>query len=163
MLRFLKAFRDPWVVVQFAWFALVLAGIPLLARRLPPAAGGGAALRLAGVVAAVLGAVVLVRGGTTLGANLVPTVRPRRDATLVTHGIYALVRHPIYLGATLLLFAWAARPGHLAPALAVFGTSLLFFTLKARAEERLLLDRFPDYAAYQRRVGMLLPRLRAAR
>ena len=77
---------------------------------------------------------------------------------IIETGPYALVRHPIYTGLITALFATAiarARPTSLAgAAIATFG-----LWLKARTEERFLAKELgaEAYAAYRRRVPMLVP------
>ena len=82
--------------------------------------------------------------------------RPRAGAQLVTGGVYAVVRHPIYTGVVLGATGWgllAASPGALACAAALF----LLFDLKSRREEAWLTERFPGYAPYRARTRRLLP------
>jgi len=84
---------------------------------------------------------------------------------VIDTGPYGIVRHPIYTGAILAMFAFAAaraRPFDLLGALLV----AVFFTCKARLEERFLQEEFgAAYDAYRQRVPMLVPflRLRASR
>ena len=77
---------------------------------------------------------------------------------IVNTGPYSLVRHPIYTG---LIGATLATAAAQATATAVVGWVLvaLGLWLKARAEERFLVDQFgqESYAAYKRRVPMLVP------
>jgi len=77
---------------------------------------------------------------------------------IVDTGPYSLVRHPIYTG---LIGATLATAAAQATATAVVGWVLIVLGLwlKARAEERFLIDQFgsESYAAYQRRVPMLVP------
>jgi protein-S-isoprenylcysteine O-methyltransferase Ste14 len=80
------------------------------------------------------------------------------DHHIVDTGPYGLVRHPIYTGliaATLTTAAAAATP----TAIAGFILIALGLWMKARAEERFLSTELgpEDYAAYQRRVPMLVP------
>ena len=69
---------------------------------------------------------------------------------LRTGGVYRLVRHPIYGGVILIALGsslvWSP--------LALLPTALLvvLFELKSRREESLLLERFPGYETYRRRV-----------
>jgi len=80
-----------------------------------------------------------------------------RDAhRVVDSGPYALVRHPIYTGLFAAVLAMAVVQ---ATPIALAGAALfvLGFTLKARVEERFLEEALPDYAAYRRRVGMIVP------
>jgi protein-S-isoprenylcysteine O-methyltransferase Ste14 len=80
----------------------------------------------------------------------------REDHRVVDSGPYALVRHPIYTG---LFVAVSAMAAVRATPLALAGAALfvLGFTLKARVEERFIEQALPGYAAYRRRVGMILP------
>jgi protein-S-isoprenylcysteine O-methyltransferase Ste14 len=78
---------------------------------------------------------------------------------LCTRGPFGLVRHPIYL-ATDLLFVGTALWVPSATVLA--GSALAFFgaDLRARAEERILLDAFGDaYRGYAARVPRFVPGL----
>ena len=79
---------------------------------------------------------------------------------VIDTGPYGIVRHPIYTGAILAMFAFAAaraRPFDLLAALLV----TVFFGCKARLEERFLQQEFgAAYDAYRQRVPMLVPFLR---
>jgi len=79
---------------------------------------------------------------------------------VVDRGPYALVRHPVYSGLALHFVGASLATGNL---LFIAGTVLVSFPafwLRAVAEERLLSGRLgPAYAAYARRVPMLLPRI----
>ena len=70
---------------------------------------------------------------------------------------YRLVRHPLYVG--WLTVFWAAPT--MGPAHLLFAAGTTAYILAAiRWEERDLVAAHPEYAAYRRRVPMLLPRLR---
>jgi len=75
---------------------------------------------------------------------------------VIASGPFALVRHPIYTGLIVAVIAMAvlqARP----PAFLGAALFALGFILKARVEERFLEGELPDYAAYRRRVAMIVP------
>jgi len=77
---------------------------------------------------------------------------------LVTHGPYALVRNPIY--AAVILFSWAGVAAHPSLASAAGGAVVAGAMLvRIHAEESFLRARFPEYAAYERRVKRLVPLL----
>lgn len=80
-----------------------------------------------------------------------------KTTTLVTTGIFAHIRHPMY--ASLLAFDWGAflqAPSWLAAAFALPVSVLLLLT--ARADERECLDYFgADYAEYMRRTRRFIP------
>jgi len=100
--------------------------------------------------------VVGILAGTRLGSSLTPNPIPKPEGTLETGGLYRYVRHPIYtavlalaLGLTTLAASWIH--------LAIFLILVMLLGTKARAEERLLRERFPDYRDYQARVGRFIP------
>jgi protein-S-isoprenylcysteine O-methyltransferase Ste14 len=86
----------------------------------------------------------------------------KQDHRIIDTGPYALVRHPIYTGMILAIFATAAAQatvtGFIGAALIAFG-----FWIKARMEERFLTAELgaEAYGAYRRRVPMLVPFLPA--
>jgi protein-S-isoprenylcysteine O-methyltransferase Ste14 len=94
----------------------------------------------------------------SLDLNLTDTVVTRRAHTLVVHGPYRWIRHPLYDAVLLITvgFALAAATWFvLATGLAVFG----LLALRTRIEERKLVERFgEDYRQYMRRTGRYLPR-----
>ncbi len=82
---------------------------------------------------------------------------PYTPLWFTTPGPYRLVRHPLYVG--WLTVFWAA-PTMTATHL-LFAVGMAVYILAAvRWEERDLVTAHPEYAAYRRRVPMLLPRLR---
>ena len=83
--------------------------------------------------------------------------KPETTSTLVTTGVYAWTRNPMYLGLLLLLLGWAIRLGTLSP----FLGPLLFIPLiqhvQIRPEEHALRMQFgKDYDRYCHRVNRWL-------
>ena len=81
---------------------------------------------------------------------------PLPEATLVEHGAYRFVRHPIYGGlilGALGLVVITPWPGTFA-AVALLAIVL---DLKRRREEIWLAERYPGYAAYRGRSKALIP------
>jgi protein-S-isoprenylcysteine O-methyltransferase Ste14 len=152
-----KNSRGEWyVIVQFALFALIAfgprttAGLPAWS---PPWRTFGS---VAGAALMGTGALFAVAGVLKLGRNLTPFICPKGGSVLLEQGAYRLVRHPIYSGLLQAGFGWGLRVhGWL-----TLGYVLLLFVLldlKARREERWLVERFPGYAAYRRRVRRFIP------
>jgi len=103
-----------------------------------------------------LGLGIALWAAISLGPNLTPMPKPKRNGELIQTGIYKLVRHPIYFGVILLSFGWAATLQSwytLAVAIAL----LIFFDIKSCKEEEWLLEKFPDYKTYQQRTKKLIP------
>jgi len=142
---------EAWVVIQVLLFTLFL-----LMPQVGPAWPAPTLFGVLGAVAVLGGIGVLGSSVVSLGKSLTPFPRPRLTAQLVTSGAYRLVRHPIYFG--LLLAALGISLLTLSP-LRIVLTLLLgvFFDRKATREETWLLERYPDYSAYQKKVKKLLP------
>ena len=138
---------EGWAVVQLALaVAIVVAGIAG-----PRWSGSATSLRfIAGMAIGIVGWVLFVAGLVGLGSSVTPFPRPSERSTLRTGGAYRLVRHPIYGGSMLVAFGWSL----ISSPLALFGTAFLaiLFELKSRHEESMLMERFPEYEAYRRRV-----------
>ncbi|NWG16759.1 MAG: isoprenylcysteine carboxylmethyltransferase family protein [Chloroflexi bacterium] len=144
------------VAVQLV-LLLALAGVLLL---LPMGQVGWA--RLVGVALAAVGLVVVFWALWThfrVNGSLV-NISPEPDvqAQLVQKGLYAHIRHPIYLGVMLCGVGAALAHGHVA-ALGLALLLVLFFTYKSTFEEKWLMQVYPGYAAYRERAGRFLPRL----
>jgi protein-S-isoprenylcysteine O-methyltransferase Ste14 len=141
----------------------VVAQVPLLALAvvLPPwTAGSGGEfarpLQWLGLALVVGGILLFLAGLVALGRALTPFPHPREGAQLVTRGVFRIVRHPIYTGVFIGALGWALA--HLSiPGVACSVLLAVFFDRKARREERLLRSRFPEYAAYERRVRRFIP------
>jgi len=109
------------------------------------------------VVGVQVGAVLLMLWARrTLGARSFHMAADPTDGELVTAGPYRVIRHPIYTAVC--LFVWA---GALA-ALSVSSVLLaLLVTLGAvvriLCEERLLVDRYPEFRRYAARTKRMVP------
>jgi len=152
-----KGTRGEWyVVVQIVLVVLVAVGPRTWngwpSWRFP----GGRFVSLVGLALLVGGAGLLVGGVAKLGVALTPLPYPAADAVLQETGVYRVVRHPMYCGVILAGFGWALLSrGWLT--LGYVGAGCVFLELKVRREEKWLLERFPGYGAYQRRVRKLIP------
>ena len=150
------AVRDPWVWGQMLLAGMVVLGVPFVARRWGTLDPSGITEWVALGFLAV-GLAVLFAGMATLGKNLTPATEPLPDGELVTRGIYRVVRHPIYLGVSVVLAGYGLLRGGWPAGALVGAVALAYFERKARVEERWLLLRTPGYEAYRARVPRILP------
>jgi protein-S-isoprenylcysteine O-methyltransferase Ste14 len=143
--------KIPPVAVFFAFAAtmwLLAMAVPLADVVLPakkPIAAGAAAV---GGVFAGAGILSFLRGRTTLDPRA-----PGKAASLVTTGVYAITRNPMYLSLLLLLAGWAVYLSNLAAlaALPLFVAYLNRFQILP--EERALASLFgSEFQAYCNRV-----------
>ncbi|MBC8107206.1 MAG: isoprenylcysteine carboxylmethyltransferase family protein, partial [Anaerolineae bacterium] len=105
------------------------------------------------------GVALLVWTFRSLGSNLTDTVVTRKQHTLVVHGPYRWIRHPLYSAAALVI-----------PAVSLIAANWFFFALgitllcilivRTRTEEANLVARFGDsYQKYMERTGRFVPRI----
>jgi protein-S-isoprenylcysteine O-methyltransferase Ste14 len=95
-----------------------------------------------------------------LGANWSVSLDLRERHTLVTTGVYAFVRHPMYAAFWLLALAQALMvPNWVAGPAGFVGFGILFFG-RVRREEGMMIEAFGDeYRSYMRRTARVIPRL----
>jgi protein-S-isoprenylcysteine O-methyltransferase Ste14 len=133
-----------WVVAQSV---VIVATILLIRESSRPES---ALLRIGGLVIALAGVLLFGWAYRTMGRSFTPFPRPPASGELVVSGPFELVRHPVY-GGLLLGSAGASLAVGLA---GLAGTALLavLWWRKSAFEERLLVERYPEYSSYRARV-----------
>lgn len=113
-------------------------------------------LQTVGRILSLAGIGVMIVGALGLGRALTPLPLPNGAGHLRTGGLYRLVRHPIYTG--LLMFAVGQVLSE--PSVLRFGSAVLLIaliTVKARWEERRLVEEFPEYPDYAALTPRFIP------
>ncbi len=146
-----------WVLAAFGVLGLLDAYLPALTDRLSFWTIDGDATRWIGVVLFSVGGALRLWPVVVLGPRFSGLVAIQRGHTLVTTGVYGVIRHPSYLGLLInsLGLGLAFRSG-----VGVILTALILLPLLARirAEEWLLRTQFGDeYDAYCARTSRLIP------
>lgn len=143
-----------WVVGQFTIIALIL----IVGYFDPWRTTSTLINQLVGVFLSVGAIGLLVLGFSHLGRNLTPYPKPLNDGELVTHGVYAYMRHPIYvavigasIGYAVFMGSWVAGCGCVILA--------IWFDQKAAREEAFLRQKFSAYAVYSKTVAKFVPYL----
>jgi protein-S-isoprenylcysteine O-methyltransferase Ste14 len=94
----------------------------------------------------------------SLGMNVTDTVAIRRQHSLVTHGPYRWIRHPLYTFGSLAFAGFSLLTANWFIGLAGL-LALAVLMVRTPIEEAKLIERFGDeYRAYMRRTGRFLPR-----
>ena len=146
-----------WVVAAFGVIGLVAAYLPAYTDRIGFWTIDGDTVRWIGVTLFALGGVLRLWPVFVLGHRFSGLVAIQPGHTLVTTGIYSVIRHPSYLGLMVNSLGWALafRSG-----VGVLLTALTIPPLLARirAEEALLHSQFGgEYDAYRARTSRLIP------
>lgn len=98
------------------------------------------------------------RSHVDLGRNWSPTLQVREGHTLVSHGVYQSIRHPMYtaiflfsIGQLIVLPNWISG-------IAGFVGFGLMFVLRVSSEEKMMRDQFgAQYLAYSQRTKRIVP------
>jgi protein-S-isoprenylcysteine O-methyltransferase Ste14 len=146
-----------WVLAAFGVIGLLLAYLPAYTDRTDVWTLDGDAIRWLGVVLFAAGGALRIWPVFVLGRRFSGLVAIQPGHTLVTSGVYGVIRHPSYLGLLVSSLGWALafRSG-----VGVLLTALTIPPLIARirAEERLLRTQFGnEYDAYRSRTSRLIP------
>jgi protein-S-isoprenylcysteine O-methyltransferase Ste14 len=116
-------------------------------------------LRWLGILGGFTAVISLIWMFRSLGMNITDTVVTRREHTLVTHGPYRWIRHPLYtFGALLFLSLSLVTQIWLIPLLAIPTMAILM--QRTSIEEKSLQDRFgEEYTQYSESTGRFFPRI----
>lgn len=117
-----------------------------------------------------LGAVVMVaslwlfwRSHVDLGQNWSVSLELRENHTLVSHGVYRWIRHPMYASIWLWGLAQGMMLANWFAGWAVMPAFAAMYFIRTPREERLMLEEFGDgYRKYARRTGRIFPRFSKA-
>ncbi len=148
-----------WVLVAFGVIGLLGAYLPAYTDRIDFWTIDGDTIRWLGVVLFAAGGVLRIWPVFVLGRRFSGLVAIQPGHTLVTGGIYSVIRHPSYLGLLVNSLGWglAFRSG---VGVLLTALSILPLLARIRAEERLLSTQFgAEYDAYRARTSRLLPGL----
>ena len=115
-------------------------------------------LKMIALILFPLGVLIAIVAAIQLKRNLTPLPMPVEHGELIQTGLYAYVRHPIYLGVILMALAWFLHTQAVLT-LVEFIAVMIFFEVKSRQEEYWMRQVYPEYAEYQRRTAKLVPRI----
>ena len=146
---------EGWLAIQIVLMAAVFIACfgaargSLPAVRLPYGALVGAALFVAGLIIVALARVQLGGAWTALP-------RPVASGQLAEHGIYGIVRNPIYDAVILFGIGGSLATGSIAGLILTIVLAA-FLVLKVHREEAWLREQYAGYDDYARRVKRFIP------
>jgi protein-S-isoprenylcysteine O-methyltransferase Ste14 len=148
-----------WVIAALVIIGLLEAYLPAYTDRKGFWTLDGDNLRWLGVLLFIVGGVLRIWPVFVLGHRFSGLVAIQPGHTLVTTGLYSVIRHPSYLGLLVNALGWAFafRSG-----VGVLLTAITIVPLVARirSEETLLHTQFgAEYDAYRARTSRLIPGL----
>jgi len=146
-----------WVIGAFALIGLLAGYLPAYTDRIGFWTLDGDAIRWLGVVLFAVGGALRIWPVFVLGYRFSGLVAIQSGHSLVTSGVYGVIRHPSYLGLLVNSLKWALAFR------SVIGILLTAFTIppllaRIRAEETLLKSQFGDqYEIYRSHTSRLIP------
>lgn len=157
--RWRRSGINPRALLAGTWLFIILATLLLTAPWREERLYTTPWAWLGGAIFFVAGAAMYTRIGHFGVNNLIgrTELEPQLQQRLVTTGMHARVRHPIYLAHLLMLTAWTVGSGLLV-AFALWVVAIVSGFFMIRAEDTELERRFGDeYRDYQHRVPALFP------
>lgn len=154
-----EARTNRWVLPVFGVVGLLSCVVPAFSDRMNVWTIDGDAARWIGVALFIAGGMLRLAPVFVLGKRFSGLVAIQPGHTLVTDGLYRVIRNPSYLGLLINGLGWSLAFRSLA---GIVLTALLLPPLVARmhAEEKLLHEQFGDeYDAYRARTWRLIPRV----
>jgi protein-S-isoprenylcysteine O-methyltransferase Ste14 len=148
-----------WVLPALGVIGLLSAFLPAYDDRIDFWTIGGETIRWIGVALFAAGGMLRLWPFFVLGSRFSGLVAIQPGHRLVTSGIYALIRHPSYLGLLVNALGWALvfRSG---VGVILVGLTLVPLVARIRSEELLLRTHFgAEYDDYARRTWRLVPGL----
>jgi len=146
-----------WVIAVFCVVGLLLGYVPAYAERVGFWVIDGDFVRWLGVFLAAAGGALRIYPVFVLGRRFSGLVAIQAGHTLVTAGIYGVIRHPSYLGLLINALGWALvfRSG---AGVLLTASVIPALLARIRAEETLLRAHFgSEYERYCQRTSRLIP------
>ncbi len=146
-----------WIFVPLAVIGVLSAYLPAYTDRLDVWTIDGDATRWLGLALCTIGGVLRIWPVFVLGRRFSGLVAIQPGHTLVTSGIYGIIRHPSYLGLLVGALGWGlAFRSSVGVLLEVITVPVIL--ARIRAEEALLHTQFgAEYDAFRARTSRLIP------
>lgn len=114
-------------------------------------------LSLSGFAVAAAGLAIRLTAIKTLAEHFTYTVKIIDNHRLITSGIYTHIRHPSYLGQSLIFLGCGIALSNWISILFLFLPNFLAALYRISIEEAVLREHFPEYRDYMRTTKLLIP------
>jgi protein-S-isoprenylcysteine O-methyltransferase Ste14 len=114
-------------------------------------------VRWSGLAVMSLGLALYFAGLLRLGASWRIGIDREQPGALVTSGLFARIRHPLYGGILLATLGMAVLAADVV-SFAAMAAAWTAVPIQARLEEEFLASLYPEYAQYRARTGRFVPR-----
>ena len=108
-------------------------------------------IRYLGILFILIGIGLASYAALSLKSNLKPSPKPRVGGSLITTGLYSIVRHPAYSCILLTVLGFSLWMNDAIRLLLTVGF-FVFLNAKSSVEERWLEKAYPEYGNYKKRV-----------
>jgi protein-S-isoprenylcysteine O-methyltransferase Ste14 len=150
-----KGFKETAFPVIVAGLPMVIAFMPYTLPRWAPFFSPLHLYYFMAVMALIiLGGVINLIGVLTLRRAFTIMTEARE---LISHGIFRYVRHPLYTGHFIMFFGSLLLRLHIV-SMALYALFCIGQIVRAKIEEKTLVQTFPEYSSYKDRTGMFFPR-----
>jgi protein-S-isoprenylcysteine O-methyltransferase Ste14 len=116
-------------------------------------------LLVKGAVLVAAGAIINILGRLQLKSNWADQIKIYENQSLVTAGVYSLVRHPLYASIMLMLFGGSIVYMNYISAILTTVIFIPFMYYRAKQEENILEQQFKNYSDYEGETGMFFPKI----
>jgi protein-S-isoprenylcysteine O-methyltransferase Ste14 len=135
-------------VLMFAWFIIM----PLDAKRFGWSPSFPAWLKVLGGLLLIPSLYLIFQStAENTFASTMVRIQKERKQVVISTGVYGFVRHPMYLGAVLMMFGAPLLLGSIW-GLVIAGMGLLVLLLRIVSEENMLMNELEGYSEYMKRV-----------
>jgi protein-S-isoprenylcysteine O-methyltransferase Ste14 len=117
-------------------------------------------LALIGTAIVIIGTYVNVKGRLELGQDWANQIKIYQHHRLHVSGMFAIVRHPLYASLIWIFIGGAIIFQNIFALLLNIFVFIPFMYYRAKQEEKLLCEVFPEYKKYQHSVYMFIPKIK---
>ena len=117
------------------------------------------AYAIIGAVLVMSGAAVNIAGRIQLGRNWANHIKVYSGHALVQTGVYRAARHPLYASLILMMFGGSLAYLNWLSAVLTAAVFIPMMNYRAKQEEAMLSEAFPEYRAYMKDVGRFFPKI----